>query len=87
MIRPHLPVNDLPPWHDQWPDAPHQVNEQVAWGLGWGLQSEGFWHWGDNGRFHAFALGFPAQKSGIVLRQWESSTACFRVHSRAWNGR
>jgi excisionase family DNA binding protein len=41
-----------------------------SWGLGWGLQHmpgrEAFWHWGDNGSFQAFVMGFPRLKAGMV---------------------
>ncbi len=51
---------------------PHiSINESVAWGLGWGLDfgagHVGFWHWGDNGAFKAFCLGYPATGSGVVI--------------------
>lgn len=26
-----------------------------------------FWHWGDNGSFKAYMVGFPEQKSGFVM--------------------
>ena len=46
----------------------HAVNLQ--WGLGWGLQngdrSTAFWHWGDNGTFRCFAIGYPTRRSGLV---------------------
>lgn len=48
-----------------------RINSALAWGLGWGLESERgrtyFWHWGDNGTFHCFALGDPATRDGIVV--------------------
>jgi hypothetical protein len=25
-----------------------------------------FWHWGDNGDYQAFAMGFPRQRTGMV---------------------
>lgn len=43
----------------------------VFWGLGVGLEktSNGlaFWHWGDNGSFKAYMVGFPEHKSGLVM--------------------
>jgi CubicO group peptidase (beta-lactamase class C family) len=43
----------------------------VAWGLGWGLQttSDGvsFWHWGDNGNSKAFAVAFAEQRMGFAF--------------------
>jgi CubicO group peptidase (beta-lactamase class C family) len=51
------------------PDA--KIVPDVAWGLGWGLQTTGdglaFWHWGDNGNSKAFIVAFPRQKVGIVF--------------------
>jgi CubicO group peptidase (beta-lactamase class C family) len=51
-------------------DAP-EVEPDVAWGLGWGLEpsSDTFFHWGDNdrGRFKAFVMGSPQRRSGIVV--------------------
>jgi len=41
------------------------------WGLGVGLhQTEkglGFWHWGDNGEFHAYFEVLPAEKRGLII--------------------
>jgi CubicO group peptidase (beta-lactamase class C family) len=45
--------------------------ESVGWGLGWGIQrtstGDSIWHWGDNGNFRAFAVGYPEDGSGIVI--------------------
>ena len=42
----------------------------VYWGLGWGLQQTergtAFWHWGDNGDFRAYVIGYPAEDAGLV---------------------
>lgn len=50
---------------------PAQLSTEIAWGLGWGLQTtdEGnsFWHWGDNGNNKAFIVAFEKQKDGIVV--------------------
>ncbi len=47
------------------------VTEAVGWGLGWALDygtgSPAFWHWGDNGAFKAFCIGFAESRSGIVI--------------------
>ena len=44
---------------------------EIAWGLGWGLQTTGegssFWHWGDNGNNKAFIVAFEKQKDGIIV--------------------
>ncbi len=70
MLRPHIAVNDLAPWHDDWPGQSITLHRQVSWGLGWGLQhgpcGEAFWHWGDNGSCQAFTLAVPALKLGLV---------------------
>lgn len=49
-----------------------RLSSSISWGLGWGLQQteEGtsFWHWGDNnGDVHCYIVGFPAQKTGVVV--------------------
>lgn len=45
-------------------------NKDIFWGLGVGLQQTSagiaFWHWGDNGPFKAYMVGFPKQKIGLV---------------------
>jgi hypothetical protein len=70
MLRPHVSVNDNPPWGDNWPATDFQVNQEVSWGLGWGLEhipgGDVFWHWGDNGAFQAFVMGNRMQKTGLV---------------------
>jgi CubicO group peptidase (beta-lactamase class C family) len=51
--------------------APAKLSDEVAWGLGWGLQTtdEGnsFWHWGDNGNNKSFIAAFEKQTDGIVV--------------------
>ena len=48
-----------------------EVAEGISWGLGWGLQEgeagRSFWHWGDNGNFKAFTLGFPESGTGMAM--------------------
>jgi CubicO group peptidase (beta-lactamase class C family) len=51
------------------PDA--KIVPDVAWGLGWGLQTTGdglsFWHWGDNDNSKAYVVAFARQRMGIVF--------------------
>jgi CubicO group peptidase (beta-lactamase class C family) len=51
------------------PDA--KIVPDVAWGLGWGLQTTGdglsFWHWGDNGNSKAYVVAFAGQRMGMVF--------------------
>jgi tetratricopeptide (TPR) repeat protein len=46
------------------------LSTQLSWGLGVGLQQskEGLaiWHWGNNGDFRCYALGYPDRKQGLV---------------------
>jgi CubicO group peptidase (beta-lactamase class C family) len=48
-----------------------QVNSHIYWGLGWGIekteQYTSFWHWGDNGSFRCFAVGYPKEKIAVVI--------------------
>lgn len=66
-----MPVNDAAPWQATWQKEQIQTNDQVSWGLGWGIQhginGDAIWHWGDNGCFRAFALGFFQEGHGLVL--------------------
>jgi CubicO group peptidase (beta-lactamase class C family) len=69
MLTPQVPVNDAG-FDVERPTARVQPHERVSWGLGWGLQQtpcgKAFWHWGDNGDFHAFVMGALQQKRGLV---------------------
>ena len=51
-------------------EAEPENSMDVSWGLGIGLEKtdsgQAFWHWGDNGNFKAFVLGFKKQKIGVV---------------------
>jgi hypothetical protein len=48
-----------------------RINSVLAWGLGWGLESDGgrdyIWHWGDNGTFKNFVLAHVSSRSAIVV--------------------
>lgn len=69
MLTAQVPVNDAG-FDAERSIAEVQTDAQVSWGLGWGLQRApnggAFWHWGDNGDFQAFAMGFPGQRAGMV---------------------
>jgi CubicO group peptidase (beta-lactamase class C family) len=43
----------------------------LSWGLGVGLQhneqGDGFWHWGDNGGFKDYVIGFGKSKTGLII--------------------
>ncbi len=47
------------------------LSTTISWGLGLGLEKTSagpaFWHWGDNGSFKAYMVGFPEHKSGFVM--------------------
>ena len=47
------------------------LSTTISWGLGVGLEKTSagpaFWHWGDNGSFKAYMIGFPEYKSGFVM--------------------
>jgi len=50
--------------------GPPEHARYLQWGLGWGLQngdiSTAIWHWGDNGSFRCFVIGYPTQGRGLV---------------------
>jgi CubicO group peptidase (beta-lactamase class C family) len=78
-----------------------QLSSELSWGLGWGLQEtpygSSFWHWGDNGVFRNFVIGFIENELGIVIltnskkgikffkvlfnQVLESELPCFKVMS------
>jgi CubicO group peptidase (beta-lactamase class C family) len=47
-----------------------ELEGMVSWGLGWGLQKgarhTSFWHWGDNGPFKAYVVGYREPGVGLV---------------------
>ena len=47
------------------------VEDDIAWGLGWGLVTEPddgtFWHWGENPSFTCFVVGSAPQRRGLVV--------------------
>jgi hypothetical protein len=71
MLTVQVQVNDSFPWDDDWPREEVETNDLVGWGLGWGIEytssGDSIWHWGDNGNYRAFALGYPEDGDGIVI--------------------
>lgn len=58
--------------HRQMLSPQANVEDGVHWGLGLGLEDGGsrgmgLWHWGHNGGYRAFVLGYPADGSGMVM--------------------
>lgn len=55
----------------EWLSPQMEVEEGLAWGLGWGLQMVdervAFWHWGHNNGYRAFVIASPVQRIGLVL--------------------
>ena len=46
--------------------------EDIAWGLGWGIQrtepNHTYWHWGNNGnRYHAFVVWNRVARDGVIV--------------------
>jgi CubicO group peptidase (beta-lactamase class C family) len=64
MLKPHI---QLPVRREDY----SVMAEGLYWGLGWGLQidnaSESFWHWGDNGAFKCYVVGYPKQRNAMVF--------------------
>ena len=56
---------------DQMLKAQVDVQKDLSWGLGWGLERAGgrsfFWHWGDNETFRCFVIGCRETGDGLVL--------------------
>jgi CubicO group peptidase (beta-lactamase class C family) len=48
-----------------------RLSSEVGWGLGWGLQQTAdgtsIWHWGDNGDFHCYVVGYPRERAGLII--------------------
>lgn len=48
-----------------------ELSDSLSWGLGFGLQrfaqGNSFWHWGDNGGFKCYVVGFRKERKGIVI--------------------
>jgi len=69
MERPQVAVD--PECRNCTDRAPKELSKSIFWGLGIGIQEtpqgESLWHWGDNGRFKAYVVAYPKQKTGVVL--------------------
>jgi CubicO group peptidase (beta-lactamase class C family) len=51
------------------PQGAHQPDPAVAWGLGWGLETESrcFFQWGANNGYVSFTIGSPAEDVAFVM--------------------
>ncbi len=71
MLTAQAQVNDSAPWDDDWPRPQFKTDPRVGWGLGWGIEhtsdGDSIWHWGDNGNYRAFAVGYPESGHGLVI--------------------
>jgi CubicO group peptidase (beta-lactamase class C family) len=71
MLTSQVQVNDSASWRADWPKPEITLNELVSWGLGWGVQrtsiGDAFWHWGDNGNYKNFAIGFRQEGFGVII--------------------
>lgn len=51
-------------------EVAQEKSGSVHWGIGIGLQKveerTAFWHWGDNGTYKCFMIGFPKERTGLV---------------------
>ena len=68
MLRPKLAK---PATLEQMMRPQIEVEKDLAWGLGWGLERVSgrsfFWHWGDNEVFKGFAIGCRETGEGLVM--------------------
>lgn len=71
MLKTQIQVNDSAPWHKGYPKKIIKTNDLVGWCLGWGIQKtskgDSIWHWGDNGNYRAFAIGYLEDSSGMIV--------------------
>jgi CubicO group peptidase (beta-lactamase class C family) len=69
MLTPQMQVREGGSTTINRPQA--QPFPNVAWGLGWGLQTTrnglSFFHWGDNGNNKAYVVAFEREKVGVVI--------------------
>ena len=43
-----------------------EIDDSLAWGLGWGLAGDVFWHWGDMGDFQCVAVASRTEGRGLA---------------------
>lgn len=60
------------------------INEDLSWGLGWGIyqrENKLIWHWGDNGSFKAFVCMDLKTKSGVLVftNSFNGLHVCFDI--------
>jgi CubicO group peptidase (beta-lactamase class C family) len=62
-----------------------EIDDSLAWGLGWGLADGIVWHWGEMGRFQSAAVASPSDGQGLVcLTNGEQGlAACADIFSGA----
>ena len=67
----NVPVTLKPETRRQMWSTQTRINSALAWGLGWGLETNSgrdyVWHWGDNGNWKNFVFAHPASRSAIVV--------------------
>lgn len=61
----HVPVKRTEALESEAPET----EDDVAWGLGWGLETQAgsFFHWGSNPGARAFAMGMPARRTALAM--------------------
>lgn len=57
------------------------VDDSIAWGLGWGLAGDVFWHWGEMLDFECVAVASRAERRGLVCltNSPRGLTACVEI--------
>jgi CubicO group peptidase (beta-lactamase class C family) len=68
------------------------VNKDVAWGLGWGLQNtvpnRSFWHWGSMAGFRHYIVAYPKEKIAVIVmsNSWRAFKMIDDVMTKAIGG-
>ena len=72
MLTPHVEAYR---WEEPEPD------KYISWGFGWGIQpgknSNGFFHWGNNGDLRGLTIGYKDKKEALVF--FSNSENCFAL--------